>query len=169
MRTAETLFFRIPRIIAGLLLLASLGVNIANVIARYLFRFSLYWADEAMVFLALWSAALAGVAIAFRHAHLNMDLFVERAPPAWRGLLFWSSTAATVAIFALMAWLASRAIALFATTGQVSVAIGLPMTIPHAALATGFALAALAVVVRAALERGPPPAPDIEARLKSAV
>ena len=39
------------RVVAGVLLAASVAVNFANVIGRYFFGYSIYWAEEVMLFL----------------------------------------------------------------------------------------------------------------------
>ena len=39
------------RILAGVLLVASIGLNFANVIGRYFFNTSIFWAEEVMLYL----------------------------------------------------------------------------------------------------------------------
>jgi len=168
-RILETLFYDLPRYAAGILMLAALAINISNVVARYILRFSIYWADEAMVYLALWSIALAGIAIAWKRAHLNMDIVIASVFQRWRRTLGALSLIASVGIFAGMSALAARAIAVFAGTGQVSVAMGLPMTIPHAALFVSFACAALAIVIRMLFANKDSGQPDVQERLRNSI
>ena len=75
---AELLLQRLPLTLAAFLLLAAIAINFANVLARYLFLASIYWADEAMVFLVIWSIFLAAVAVTYDGSHLTMDLFSTR-------------------------------------------------------------------------------------------
>jgi TRAP-type C4-dicarboxylate transport system permease small subunit len=81
---AEVLLQRLPLTLAALLLLAAIAINFANVLARYLFLASIYWADEAMVFLVIWSIFLAAIAVTYDGSHLTMDLFSARLPPRWQ-------------------------------------------------------------------------------------
>ena len=56
------------------------AINFTNVIGRYVFQAAIYWAEEAMVYLAIWSIFLAAIAIAYDRAHLTMDFFSARLP-----------------------------------------------------------------------------------------
>lgn len=72
---AELLLHRLPLTLAAFLLLGAIAINFANVVGRYLFLASIYWADEAMVFLVIWSIFLAAVAVTYDGSQLTMDLF----------------------------------------------------------------------------------------------
>jgi len=41
----------ILRVLAGVLLVASVALNFVNVVGRYFFNTSIYWAEEVMLFL----------------------------------------------------------------------------------------------------------------------
>ena len=47
------------RVAAGAMLIASVGINFANIIGRYVFSVSITWAEEAMLFLTIGSVFLA--------------------------------------------------------------------------------------------------------------
>src|ERR1700694_2890057 len=84
---AELVLHRAPLTLAAVLLLAAVAINFTNVVVRYLFLAPIYSADEAMVFLVIWSIFLAAIAITCDGSHLTMDLFTTRLPPrAQRGL-----------------------------------------------------------------------------------
>lgn len=142
----------LPKMAAGIFLLVSLGVNFANVICRYLFGFSIYWADEMMVYAIIWSTCLAGIAITFSNAHLNMDIVILAVSRKWQIALGVFSAALIFAMLSGMGWVAYQALQIFAMTGQKSVAMGVPMGWVHGALFAGFALSAVAVLVRIYLE-----------------
>jgi TRAP-type C4-dicarboxylate transport system permease small subunit len=151
---AASLLHRLPLTFAALLLLAAIAINFANVLARHVFLASIYWADEAMVFLVIWSIFLAGAAITFDRSHLTMDLFSMRLASRWRRPLQGVIAAVCLAIFAFMAWQAVIVVRTMLRNDQRSIALDLPMAIPHAALGIGFALMFLAVAARAAWGRG---------------
>ena len=129
-----------PLTLAALLLLAAIAINFANVLARHVFLASIYWADEAMVFLVIWSIFLAGAAITFDRSHLTMDLFSMRLASRWRRPLQGAIAAVCLATFAFMAWQAVIVVRTMLRNDQRSIALDLPMAIPHAALGIGFAL-----------------------------
>ena len=137
-----------PNRLMGVLLLAGVGINFANVVGRYAFGQAIYWTEEVLVFMTIWGVFLGLVAIAYTGGHLNMDLlssrFTGRARTAVNGL----AALAMVLCCAFVVVQSIQIVFLFAQAGQVSVAAGVPKAIPHAALLVGFAFAAVAVLVR---------------------
>ena len=150
---AALLLHRLPLTLAALLLLAAIAINAANVLARHVLHASIYWADEAMVFLVIWSIFLAGAAITFDRSHLTMDLFSMRLTSRWRRPLQGMVATVCIVTFALMAWQAVIVVGTMLRNDQRSIALDLPMAIPHAALGIGFVLMVLAVAARAAWGR----------------
>jgi TRAP-type C4-dicarboxylate transport system permease small subunit len=147
----ELALHRVPLTLAAILLLAAIAINFANVVARYLFLASIYWADEAMVFLVIWSIFLAAVAVTYDGSQLTMDLFSTRLPPRWQRALDAAIAAVCVVTFAFMALQALTVVRTLLRNDQRSIALDMPMGIAHAALLVGFALCALVVAVRVAL------------------
>jgi TRAP-type C4-dicarboxylate transport system permease small subunit len=148
---AELLLQRVPLTLAALMLLAAIAINFANVLARYLFLASIYWADEAMVFLVIWSIFLAAVSVTYDGSHLTMDLFSTRLPPRWQRALDALIAAVCLATFAFMAWQAVTVVRTLLRNDQRSIALDLPIAVAHAALLVGFAAMALVAVLRLAL------------------
>src|SRR5688572_28232248 len=77
-RWTKFAFDSAPRVIIGALLIVSVLINFANVVGRYLFDWSIYWAEEILVFLLLWSVFIGIVAVTYNGAHLSMDLISRR-------------------------------------------------------------------------------------------
>lgn len=148
---AELLLHRLPLTLAAFLLLGAIAINFANVVGRYLFLASIYWADEAMVFLVIWSIFLAAVAVTYDGSQLTMDLFSTRLPPRWQRVLDAVIGAVCIVTFAFMAWQALTVVRTLTRNDQRSIALDIPIAIPHAALLVGFALSALVVIARMAL------------------
>jgi len=142
------LFVRLPRWVMGSALLIGLAINLANVIGRYAFGYSLYWAEEVLVYLMIWGVFIGVAAVAFRGEHLNMDLISSSLGKPWSDII----NACMVLVLLLCCGFAVsqswKVVSLFVQAGQVSVAAGIPKAIPHAALLVGFALMLLAVLVR---------------------
>lgn len=142
------LFVTLPRWVMGVLMLAGVAICFSNVVARYLFGHALFWAEEVMVFLTIWGVFLGVAAAAYERAHLNMDLFSN----TFRGRAVYALNASLVAVLvaacAFMVWQSAQVVALFYQAGVKSVAAGVPKWISHSALPVGFALMALAVLVR---------------------
>ena len=148
---AELLLHRLPLTLAAFLLLGAIAINFANVVGRYLFLASIYWADEAMVFLVIWSIFLAAVAVTYDGSQLTMDLFSTRLSPRWQRVLDAVIGVVCLATFAFMAWQALTVVRTLMRNDQRSIALDIPIAIPHAALLVGFTLSALVVIARMAL------------------
>lgn len=145
---ARFAFVTLPHWVLGALMLAGVGINLVNVVGRYFFGQALFWAEETMVYLVIWGVFFGMAAVAYDGRHLNMDLFSAAIGGRWRVALNACVVAALLACCAFVAVQSFQVIALFARAGQVSVAAGIPKAIPHAALAVGFVLTALAVIAR---------------------
>ena len=137
-----------PRWILGTLMLVGVAVNFANVVSRYLFGAALFWVEEVLVFLTIWGVFIGMAAIAYEGRHLNMDLFSSLLRGRLRTFVNGSIAALLIACCAFMVVQSYQVVTLFIGAGQVSVAAGVPKAIPHAALLAGFALTAVAVVIR---------------------
>lgn len=145
---ARFAFVTVPSWILGTLMLTGIAINFANVVSRYLFGHALFWAEEVMVFITIWGVFVGMGAIAYNGDHLRMDLFSAWVRGPWRLVLNGFTAVALVACCVFALTQSVRVVALFVETGSVSVSAGVPKVIPHAALAAGFALTILAVVVR---------------------
>jgi TRAP-type C4-dicarboxylate transport system permease small subunit len=141
-------FATVPRAILGTLMLIGVAINCANVVGRYLFGYAFFWAEEVMVFLIIWGVFIGMAAAAYNGEHLNMDLFQTRIAGRWRALLNGMVVVALLAACGFVVSQSYQVVTLFAQIGQVSVAAGIPKAIPHAAILIGFALTAVAVLVR---------------------
>src|ERR1700674_2288794 len=77
----------ILRVLAGVLLVASIGLNFANVIGRYFFNASIYWAEEAMLFLMVGCVFLGNGVVAWSGRQIRMDVIVAMMPAKVRDAL----------------------------------------------------------------------------------
>jgi TRAP-type C4-dicarboxylate transport system permease small subunit len=136
------------RVLSGVMLVASVALNFANVIGRYFFSVSIPWAEEAMLFLMVGCVFLGNGVVAWSGRQIRMDIIVSRMPPKVREALDLFSelvliaTAVTIVIFA---WPVIRDLAAF---DQRSQAADFPLAIPQALVPIGLAIMALLVAVR---------------------
>ena len=65
------------RVLAGVLLVASVALNFANVVGRYFFSASIYWAEEIMLFLMVGCVFLGNGVVAWSGRQLRMDVIVD--------------------------------------------------------------------------------------------
>src|SRR4051794_6111190 len=94
------------RVLAGLLLIGSILVNFANVIGRYFFSTSIYWAEEVMLFMMVACVFLGNGVVAWSGRQLRMDVIVRMMPaPIEKALALFSElllivVAVTITVFA---------------------------------------------------------------------
>ncbi|HKQ29510.1 MAG TPA: TRAP transporter small permease [Burkholderiales bacterium] len=129
-------------------MLVGVAVSFANVVSRYVFGSALYWAEETLVFLAIWGVFIGVAAAAYDRAHLNMDFFSDAFRGGIRAFLNLGITVTLIACCVFMVLQSWQVVSLFYQSGVVSVSAGVPKWIPHAALLAGFALSAVAVLLR---------------------
>src|ERR1700744_2135829 len=68
------------RILAGVLLVASVLLNFANVVGRYFFCDSIFWAEEIMLFLMVGCVFFGNGVVAWSGRQLRMDVIVGMMP-----------------------------------------------------------------------------------------
>jgi TRAP-type C4-dicarboxylate transport system permease small subunit len=134
--------------LSGVLLVASVALNFANVVGRYFFNASIPWAEEAMLFLMVGCVFLGNGVVAWSGRQIRMDVVVRMLPPKVREALDLFSelvfliTAVTIVIFA---WPVVRDLAEF---DQRSQAADFPLAIPQAMVPIGLSIMAFLVAVR---------------------
>ncbi len=132
----------------GVLMLAGVALNLANVFGRYALGSPIFWAEEVLVGFTIWGVFLGSVLVAWRGEHLAMDLFSSRLRGAPRRALNGLVALVMVVVCGFVALQSWRIVMLFVETDAVSAGAQIPKAIPHSALLVGFGLTALAVVIR---------------------
>jgi TRAP-type C4-dicarboxylate transport system permease small subunit len=138
----------ILRVTAGVLLALSVLLNFANVVARYFFSASLYWAEEVMLFLMVGCVFLGSGVVAWSGRQIRMDVVVNMMPPKVREAievfseLVFIAVAITVLVFA---WPVIRDLYAF---DQRSQSAEVPLYIPQALIPIGLGIMAILVSVR---------------------
>ena len=141
-------FVAVLRVLAGILLVASVALNFANVIGRYFFNASLYWAEEVMLFLMVGCVFLGNGAVAWSGRQIRMDVVVGMMPAKVREALQLFSelvliaTATTIVVFS---WPVILDLYNF---DQRSQSAEVPLYIPQALIPIGLSIMAFLVVVR---------------------
>ena len=126
------------RVLLGLLLLGMVALNVANAICRYVFGVVLTGADEVLVFSMIWMVMVGMILATVDRRHIALDFLVTRAGPRQRAALTILHHAVLTGACAYAAIYCWAFVARVAAIGQTSMALGLPMAIPHFALVVGF-------------------------------
>ena len=109
-----------------LLLAVMTAVAFANVVTRYVVRYSLAFTEEVVVNLFVW-LTLFGTAIAFREGmHLGFDYLVARAPGPVQRAAIWLGAALSFALFAALIRYGVGQIATERALGATTEALAIP-------------------------------------------
>ncbi len=147
-RFLRTVFVTVPRMLTVALILAGIAINFANVVARYLFDFAIFWAEEIMVFIVVWFVFIGAITVTFNGAHLRMDLISAHLPGWLRTAVNAATAASFVVLGVFMIPQSFEVVSFLSHADQVSVTAGVPKEIPHSAILVGFVFMVAAVAVR---------------------
>jgi TRAP-type C4-dicarboxylate transport system permease small subunit len=136
------------RVLAGGLLVASVGVNFANVVGRYFFNYSIYWAEEVMLFLMVGCVFLGNGVVAWSGRQLRMDVIVGMMPAYTRSVLALLSELIFIVVaiaIVVFSWPVIRDLWNF---DQRSQSAEIPMVIPQALVPIGLSIMVILTVLR---------------------
>lgn len=139
---------RAMQVLATATLLFAVALNISNVIGRYFFNAPIEWAEEVMLFMMVGVVFLGAVAVSREGRHIRMDVVVNLLPTVPRRIVEALSGLLEIAVAAAITVLAVPLIQQLAMFDQRSQAAQLPLAIPQALVPLGFALIAIATLVR---------------------
>ena len=135
------------RAILGLLLLGMVALNVVSALCRYVLGIVFTGADEVLVFSMIWMVMVGMVLVTVDRRHIALDFIVTRAGPRRRAALFVIHHAVMTGACAYAAFHCWSFVVRVAAIGQVSMALGIPMAVPHFALVLGFAGTAIAAAL----------------------
>lgn len=149
----------IERVLA-LAFVAAVCLNFINVIGRYVIGSSILGADEVQIFIMVYMTFLGAVAITWRKEHLRMDVLVQFFPGWVRASLHAAELALVLVLAGFVLSQSVYYVSRMFTLQEKSNTAGIPMWIPHSAVALGFGLITLIALWRAVeyARRGAAPA-----------
>ena len=142
-KAKEIIFQKFPKITMGVLLLCAVVINVANVVSRHVFKSSIVWAEEVLIFMLIWIVFIGAVSVTINNVHLKMDFlsmtFSARVSKAFQ----FASNLLTIGMGVLVVYASSTTIIPLWKYKQLSVVAEIPMYIPHMAIPIGFGLIAI--------------------------
>jgi TRAP-type C4-dicarboxylate transport system permease small subunit len=148
LRRAANAIMAALRVAAGTMLIASVVINFANIVGRYVFSVSISWAEEAMLFLMIGCVFLGAAPVGWLGRHIRMDVVVSMLPAGARAMLELFADLVTMATCVMLAIFAWPMITMFAQLDQRSETANIPLVIPEAVVPLGLMLMALLIAVR---------------------
>lgn len=83
-------------------------ITMANVVVRYFTNISFAFTEEISVWLMVFMTLIGAASAFFTERHISVTILVDRLPPRARHVIALAALAATVLMFALLAWYGSR-------------------------------------------------------------
>ena len=136
------------RVVAGVLLVASIALNFANVIGRYFFNSSIYWAEEVMLFLMVGCVFLGNGVVAWSGRQIRMDVIVGMMPPKLHEALNLLAELVFIGTALLIVSFSLPVIRDLYNFDQRSQSAEVPLYIPQSLIPIGLSIMAFLVVVR---------------------
>jgi C4-dicarboxylate transporter DctQ subunit len=134
--------------IAAAALLAIVALNGVNIVLRYFFFAAFSWAEEAMLFLMILGVYAGAISVAWQQAHIQIDAFLNYAPPAYRRALDIFATLVLAAILIPVILASYRVTSTLFEFDQRSDAMHLPIWIPQAVVPAAMLLIVLLSLIR---------------------
>ncbi|MBI4984153.1 MAG: TRAP transporter small permease [Rhodocyclales bacterium] len=131
-----------------LALVAAAGILTYSVLARYFFKISTDWQDEASVFLLVGATFLSGAYVQSVRGHIGIEAVASLLPPAvnrWRMILVDAASCAFCTFFAWKSWTLLHEAWVDGQTSSSS--WGPPLWIPYSMMAVGMSLVGIQLLL----------------------
>lgn len=128
----------VVRTLLGIVLIGLVLLNVVNAIARATGRV-IIGVDEVLVFGMIWMVMIGMLLVTADRSHIALEILAARVGSRLRYILSIVIHAVMVGACAYAAVQSFGFIQRITATGQTSMALGMPMLIPHSALLVGFA------------------------------
>jgi TRAP-type transport system small permease protein len=123
-------------------MVASMGWQ---VFGRYVLNHSPAWSEELARYLMVWLTFLGSASVLRSGGHLTVTALVDALPPTGQRMLLWIRDLLMMGLCVLMAVQSWRFAII--NLGQETAALEIPMAVPNLALAVGFGLIALQIIL----------------------
>jgi TRAP-type C4-dicarboxylate transport system permease small subunit len=120
-------------------LIAAVGMNVINVVGRYVFGSSMPGVDELQIYLLVVLAFFGSVVASVRGQHLRMDVLTRFFPQGFNRFLRGLEAVGAVVLCGFVCFVSTSYALRMAQIGTVSENAHIPMWIPHAVVALAFA------------------------------
>ena len=139
---------RTLQVVSTIILVVIVAINGVNVVGRYVFSSPISWGEEVMLYLMIVGVFIAVPAVTWDGAHIRMDLLARALPPLARRVIETLVDLFSLAVAGLFVYVSVPIVLQLFQFNQRSDAAEIPVAIPQSAIPIGFALVAIALIVR---------------------
>ena len=128
-------------------------VTLAQIVLRYLFNAPLIWSEEFVRFVTVWMTFIGAVVVCYDGRHLNVDVFLQKAPGPIKRALHWFNAIVSFIFLAILGWTSITLVKI----DMMNDLSALPLTLGHLRLAVtvGSFLMIAAILLRVFYKRAP--------------
>lgn len=137
------------RLLLGFILLAMVALNVVNAVARYALSYVVVGIDELLVFAMIWMVMVGMLLVTAERSHIALEVVTGRVGPRGRAALALLHHTVIAVVGAYAAWQSFKFVSRVIAINQTSMALEMPMAIPHVAITVGLAGTALIAAVLA--------------------
>ena len=130
----------------GLLILMTVFM-FAEVVARYLFGHSIYWAEELVRYLFIWFTFVGASHCVKMRSHVTIDMFISLFPKKAQRTLMALGHIIWICLCVFVVFWSSRYVVRLMGTMELTTALKLPLFIVYLAIPVGFAGMCIRLVV----------------------
>lgn len=141
-------FISFLRVVTAVLLIASIALNFANVIGRYFFNASIFWAEEVMLYLMVACVFLGNGIVAWSGRQIRMDVIVAMMPERAREALNLLAELVLIVVALAIIVFAFPVIRDLFSFDQRSQSAEVPLYIPQSMVPIGLGIMAIMVAIR---------------------
>jgi TRAP-type C4-dicarboxylate transport system permease small subunit len=142
------LLMRACRVAIGILLAASVVLNLANVVGRYALHHPIVGAEELMVFLMVGFVFIGVAVVSYEGRHIKMDIMLDLLPPTTQRVVRAMVEICAIGVAATLIWLAVPVVERLFMFDERSTAANFPLWIAQGMIPLGLGLSILATIAR---------------------
>jgi C4-dicarboxylate transporter DctQ subunit len=131
-------FWFIALACAAIVVLVFLGV-----LSRFVFAQPMAWSEELARYLFLWAALVGAAAGCRNNQHGGIPLLVHKFPPSWQQAVEYFVTGLVLVVLGVLAWQSFESTRQGLSSGQTSLASGIPIWVINGIAMLAYALAIL--------------------------
>ncbi len=135
----------------GFILIGLVLLNVANALCRAA-GIVIIGVDEVLVFGMIWMVMLGVLLVTADRGHINFELVTSRVSPKTQTILMVVTHAILAVVCLYTAYESFQFVRQITRLGQTSMALGMPMIIPHSAVVVG--LGGTAIIAAALVFNG---------------
>ncbi len=154
LRRLHRFLWRLEGAVLVLILTATIGFAVAQVLLRNLFHSGLAWGDPLVRILVLWLGMVGAMIASRRHEHIHIDVFTRRLPERLQNGVHRLTDLFTAAVCLIVAWHALMLIRIEFADGYPAFA-SVPAWLAEAVIPFGFAVMGLRYLLSALRGRLP--------------